>query len=120
MYPIKVGATLPPKCPIIFIAADSVPTYRPPRSIAVVQEIGPLSSAAKVDRLIAPIAQYGSWIDVNSSSMADAPPYAMYASTRRVRTTLPFHRDIRGASHPQNRLPNPAASIGAPASSAPC
>ena len=31
-------------------------------------------SAAKLDRLIAPMAQTGSWMEVNNSSMADAPP----------------------------------------------
>src|ERR1022692_3892657 len=42
--------------PIEFIAPETAPTCRPPRSIAVVQDTGPLSSTAKLERPIRAMA----------------------------------------------------------------
>lgn len=55
---------------------DTVSTWSPPISIAAIHEIGPLNSAAKLDRLIAIIASAGFEIRVNSNKRAAAPPYA--------------------------------------------
>ena len=48
---MTAGATLPPRCPSMFMKnPETVPTCSPPISMAVVQEIGPLNSAAEAGK----------------------------------------------------------------------
>src|SRR5947209_5066052 len=103
---------MPARCPVVFMAPDRAPTYLPPRSMQVTQDMGPLSSAAKLDALSAAIAQVGSRIPVNKrkSKVAHVKPHKAVRRLNLLRSTKRDESQVDSA--PEKRLPAPAVNRG--------
>src|SRR5437016_5044573 len=100
------------------MAPESDPTYRPPKSMQVTQEMGPLSSAAKLAALSATIAHPGLPTNVNTRNNDVASRNPLKALLRRARRRSRVREETQVDSAPEKRLPAPAANKGILASSA--
>ena len=105
--------------PIMFIAPETVPAYRPPTSIVPAHAAGITKSLKKPANPSTTIARTGSEIPVKMKMHAEAPTNPVTATIRRAVATLPDIRANRGIAVAETRQPTPPRSSGRPASSAP-
>ena len=77
--------------PIMFIAPETVPEYRPPMSMHAAHAGGITKSLKKLARLRTSMAVIGSWILVNTKLRIDASVNPVTARIRRAIDTLFGH-----------------------------